>query len=89
MKQIKKQKTYSFNVVLTPEPEGGFTVTVPALPEAITYGKTVSEALTHIRECIELCVEMRIEEGLKIPKEVGPLSTSIVTTSPNLYAQAV
>jgi predicted RNase H-like HicB family nuclease len=89
MKQAKKQKEYSFNVVLTPEPEGGFTVRVPALPEAITYGKTVQEALTYARECIELCVEMRLEEGLKIPKETGPLSTSIVTTSSNLYAQAV
>ena len=26
------------------EPEGGFTVTVPALPGCVTYGKTVAEA---------------------------------------------
>lgn len=89
MKHAKRQKEYSFNVVLTPEPEGGFTVTVPALPEAVTYGKTIQEALTYARECIELCVEMRLEEGLKIPKEIGPLSTSIVTTSTLLYAGAV
>jgi predicted RNase H-like HicB family nuclease len=37
-----KKRTYQ--VVLTPEPEGGFTVTVPALPGCISYGKTVAEA---------------------------------------------
>ncbi len=72
-------KTYSFNVLLTPEPEGGFTVTVPLLPEAITYGATLEEALAHAKECIELCVESRIAEGEEVPKETGLLSTSVVT----------
>jgi predicted RNase H-like HicB family nuclease len=66
MKQ--KEKTYSFSVVLTPEPEGGFTVRVSSLPEVITYGKTVQESLVYARECIELCVETRLAEGLKLPK---------------------
>jgi len=34
----------TFQIVLTPEPEGGFTVTVPALPGCVTYGKTVAKA---------------------------------------------
>lgn len=38
---MKKQ---TFQIVLTPELEGGFTVTVPALPGCITYGKTLTEA---------------------------------------------
>ena len=76
-----QHKAYSFNVVLTPEPEGGFTMTVPTLPEAITYGKTVSDALRYARECIALCLEARIAEGQKIPKEVGALATSIVTAT--------
>lgn len=33
-----------YNIVLQPEPEGGFTVTVPALPGCITYGKNLVEA---------------------------------------------
>lgn len=31
---------YSFTVILEPEPEGGFTVLVPALPEVVTFGDT-------------------------------------------------
>lgn len=34
----------SYRIILRPEPEGGYTVTVPVLPGCITYGKTLEEA---------------------------------------------
>jgi len=37
-------------VVLHPDPEGGFTVTVPSLPGCISEGDTVEEALKNIKE---------------------------------------
>ena len=41
-------------VVLTPDLEdGGYAVTVPALPGCITEGKTIDEALTNAREAID------------------------------------
>ena len=40
----KAAKSYSYSVVLTPEPEGGFTVTVPLLPGCVTYGRDIAEA---------------------------------------------
>lgn len=46
---MKKQ---TFQIVLTPEPEGGFTVTVPALPGCVTYGKTIEEAQTMAADAI-------------------------------------
>ena len=46
---MKKQ---TFQIVLTPEPEGGFTVTVPALPGCISYGRTVAEAQTMAADAI-------------------------------------
>ena len=44
-------------VVLEPSEEGGFTVTVPALPGCISEGDTKAEALANIREAIELYLE--------------------------------
>ena len=41
-------------VVLEPSNEGGYTIYVPSLPGCISEGETVEEALTHIREAIEL-----------------------------------
>lgn len=42
-----------YPIVLTPEIEGGFTVTVPDLPGCVTYGKTLSEAKEMAVEAIE------------------------------------
>ena len=47
----------TFAVVLRPEPEGGFTVRVPALPEIVTYGANEAEALAMAKEAIELSLE--------------------------------
>ncbi|HYA97140.1 MAG TPA: type II toxin-antitoxin system HicB family antitoxin [Methylomirabilota bacterium] len=39
-----KKKRGHFNIGLRPEPEGGFTAIVPALPGCGTYGSTLAEA---------------------------------------------
>lgn len=44
-------------VVLEPSDEGGFTVYVPSFPGCISEGDTLEEALTNIREAIELYLE--------------------------------
>ena len=44
-------------VVLEPSEEGGYTVYVPSLPGCISEGDTKEEALTNIREAIELYLE--------------------------------
>ena len=44
-------------VVLEPSPEGGYTVYVPSLPGCISEGESAEEALTNIREAIELYLE--------------------------------
>jgi predicted RNase H-like HicB family nuclease len=42
---------------LRPEPEGGYTVTVPALPGCITYGKTLEEAKKMALDAIKAYLE--------------------------------
>lgn len=44
-------------VVLEPSDEGGFTAYVPTLPGCISEGDTRDEALSNIREAIELYLE--------------------------------
>jgi predicted RNase H-like HicB family nuclease len=46
-----------YEVVLTPEDDGRYSVTVPALPGCVSQGETREEALTMIREAIELYLE--------------------------------
>lgn len=44
-------------IILEPSEDGGFTAIVPALPGCISEGDTKEEALTNIREAIELYLE--------------------------------
>lgn len=48
---MKKSRGH-FNIVLRPEPEGGFTVIVPALPGCVTYGRTLAEAKKMAKDAI-------------------------------------
>lgn len=41
---IGRGHVYSYQIVLRPEPEGGYTVFVPSLPGCITYGRSLEEA---------------------------------------------
>lgn len=59
--------TQHFDVLLRPEPEGGFTVRVPAFPEIVTYGEDEADALAMAREAIELVIEDRLARGEPIP----------------------
>jgi len=57
----------SFTVVLEPEDEGGFSVSVPALPEIATQGDTLDEARAAAREAIALVLADRSVRGEVIP----------------------
>jgi antitoxin HicB len=56
-----------YAVVLEPEAEGGFSVSVPALPEAHTQGETVEEALANAREVVLAVITDRCAHGEEIP----------------------
>jgi antitoxin HicB len=62
-KHIVVDRTRTFSVVLTPEPEGGFTVRVPALPEIATHGKTEQEALAMAKDAIHLALKDCMHQG--------------------------
>jgi predicted RNase H-like HicB family nuclease len=57
----------AYAVVLEPESAGGFSVTVPALPEVATQGDDAGDALKNVREAIELALEYRRDRGDEIP----------------------
>jgi antitoxin HicB len=57
-----------YEVVLQPEEEGGFSVSVPDLPGCHTQGETREEALAMAKEAIEGYLEALEEEGLPLPR---------------------
>ena len=65
--------TKTFQLVFQAEPEGGYTVVVPALQGCVTYGATFEEAQKNVREAIQLCLEVLAEEGESIPETGGTI----------------
>ncbi len=68
----------SFTVVLERQPDGGFTVTVPALPEVVTEGDTEDQALRMAEDAIVLALGHRRESGLPIPKDLPPTLRRVI-----------
>jgi predicted RNase H-like HicB family nuclease len=56
-------------VLLESSDEGGYTVYVPSLPGCISEGETVEDALTNIREAIELYLEPVEDDWVLAEKE--------------------
>lgn len=48
-----------------------FHASCPALPGCRTWGYTYEEALTNIREAIELCVDTLLEDGKELPLDLS------------------
>ncbi len=73
-------RTYS--IVVDPDPdEGGFTVTVPALPGCVTQGETIEECLANAQEAIALYIEDLVASGEPIPEEKQPPQVLKVTVA--------
>ena len=53
----------SYKLILRKEPEGGYTVIVPALPGCITYEEDMDDAITMAKEAIELYIEELKDRG--------------------------
>ncbi|HZU03142.1 MAG TPA: type II toxin-antitoxin system HicB family antitoxin [Ktedonobacteraceae bacterium] len=59
-----------YTIILHPDPEeGGYTVTVPALPGCITQGETMEEAIAMAKDAIRLHIESLIADGEPVPEE--------------------
>lgn len=68
---------YTYKIHLHKETEGGFTVSVPALPGCITYGENIDEAIAMAKEAIELYIEELQDRGELVPDDSNTLEYSL------------
>lgn len=54
---MAERTIYKLPLVFEPQPEGGYTVTCPILPELITEGDTITEALENVKDALLAVVE--------------------------------
>jgi len=60
-----------YTVLLEKEEDGGYVVSVPALPGCVSQGDTRPQALANIREALELYIEDCREAGDPVPMEAN------------------
>jgi len=79
---------YKIPLVLAPQPEGGYTVTSPLVPELITEGDTVEEALANVHDALAAVIETyedlgrRLPQSALVPEGSGPVWLETLVTAP-------
>ena len=59
-------KTYHLPIVVETDEDGIFIVSCPLFKGCHTYGKTIDEALSNLKEVVEMCLEEQpVNEGNK------------------------
>ncbi|MDD4663641.1 MAG: type II toxin-antitoxin system HicB family antitoxin [Caldisericia bacterium] len=66
-------KILNYRVILKKENDAGYTAIVPSLPGCITYGETLEQARSLIKEAIELYIESLEAHNESIPNEDNTL----------------
>lgn len=64
-------KLYKIPLVLNPQPEGGYTVTSPVLPELITEGDTPEEVMRNVGDALEAVFELYEDQRKPVPVNLG------------------
>ncbi len=75
-------KILNYNIILRPEPEGGFTVFVPALPGCVSYGKNLTEAKNMARDAVEGYIASLRKHRELIPSDEETFIASIQIKEP-------
>jgi antitoxin HicB len=79
---------YKIPLVLTPQPEGGYTVTSPVLPELVTEGDSIDEAMRNVPDALAAVIEAYGDLGRPPPRNVqisdahGPVWLESLVTAP-------
>ena len=62
-------KVMKLPVTIYQDEEGWYVVECPVIPGCMSQGKTEEEALQNIREAIQLCLDVRRQQGMPLTLE--------------------
>ena len=66
-KVVGESMNYKLPLILEPQPEGGYTVTSPLIPEFLTEGDSVEDAIENARDAFAAVLEIYRDLGKPLP----------------------
>lgn len=63
---------YKLPLIMMPQPEGGYTVTCPLLPELVTEGDSVQDAIQNAGDALTAIIEAYEDLGRSLPPVLQP-----------------
>lgn len=65
-----------FTVTLDRDEDGVWVVECPSIPGCVSQGETKEKALENIKEAIQLCLEVRLEQGFPLTLETKEIEVT-------------
>jgi len=78
---------YAYPIVLEPDDNGTFLVTVPDVPEVTTDAETLEEAPVRAREALLHMLDRYMRDGRPIPVAADPAGRAVAEPSPLVVAK--
>lgn len=82
--------SYTFRVIIEPDERKTYHGYVPSLPGCHTWGESVEETRTRLKDAIRVYIESLLDDGEPIPDEQGieALETVVIFPPKELNAKA-
>ncbi|MCU0326425.1 MAG: type II toxin-antitoxin system HicB family antitoxin [Spirosomaceae bacterium] len=68
---MQESKTYHLPILIEQDEDGIFIVSCPSFKSCHSFGKTIDEAMSNIREVIEICIEEEKEQFGELNRFIG------------------
>ena len=80
---------YTVTVILTPQPEGGYTVRCDELPELVTEGDSVDESLDNVVDAFAATLELYEDMGRSLPDGIQIVNEKMPTKTNRPWFQTM
>ena len=62
-----RERMYKLPLILEPQPEGGYTITSPVVPELVTEADTLDQVIPHVADALAALLELYEDLNKPVP----------------------
>ncbi|MDJ0662391.1 MAG: type II toxin-antitoxin system HicB family antitoxin [Crocosphaera sp.] len=77
---------YKLPLILEPQPEGGYTITCPLLPNLITEADTLEEVMPNVSDALSAIIEAYQDLNQSLPPILQPISETTILWTESLIS---